>query len=245
MNFKYNGIILNKFDIGETDRLYNIYTLEAGKIRAKAIGVKKPNAKLAGNLEPLTYSEIFMARGRGKGNITGVIALNNFFGIKSDIAAIQKVFYTFGIFGRLVTEEEKDEKIFSLLLKYLEAMNKLCTDASTGRLYYERLDIITLGFLFKFLGALGYKIEADKCVKCRTKLEPDSNYFSAELGGVVCVKCAIGNGKKIKIAPDSIKMIRMFLKNKIDNFGKIEAEKSIINNLKVIISEEIGWIAGQ
>ncbi len=243
MNFKYNGIILFKNDIGETDRLYGIYTLEAGKIRARAIGVKKPNAKLAGNLEPLTYSEIFMARGRGKGNITGVIALNNFSGIKSGIEATQKVFYTFGIFGRLVTEEEKDEKIFSLLLEYLEAMDRICV-SSSQKSQEGRLDIVTLGFLFKFLGALGYKIEADKCVKCGTKLQPDGNYFSAESGGVVCVKCGSGSGKKVKIIADSIKLIRLFLKNKVGNFGKIEAEKSIINNLKVIISEEIGWITG-
>ena len=244
MEFKYDSVILSKIDVGETDRVYDIYTREAGKIRAKAIGVKKPNAKLAGNLEPVTHAEIFMARGRGRGNITGVIALDNFLGIKSDAAALQKVFYVFGIFRRLVTEEEKDEKIFDLISGYLEAIDKLCADAPKRNLRNERLDIITLGFLFKLLGALGYKIEAGICVKCGISLKPSNNYFSAEAGGIICGGCSGKIGRKIGISPDAIKLIRIFLKNKIGNFGKIEAGKNTINNLKIAVNEEINWITG-
>lgn len=245
MNFKYNGIILNKFDIGETDRLYTVYTLEAGKIRVKAIGVKKPNAKLAGSLEPVTQAEIFLARGRGRGNITGAITTENFLAIKSEIMALQKVFYIFRIFNRLVIDEEKDENIFNLLLGYLKAMDKLCQDGAQGGAYDEnKSDIITLGFLFKFLDSLGYKIEAEKCVSCGKKLKEDGNYFSAELGGVACPDCKTGHGRKTKISAHAIKLIRIFLKNKVGNFSKISASKENVKNLKIIANEEINWITG-
>jgi len=237
MDFKYNGIILNKFDIGETDRIYGIYTFEVGKIRAKAVGVRKPNAKLAGSLEPLTQAEIFMARGRGRGNITGVIATNNFLGIKSDIHVLEKVFYAFGIFSRMVTDEEKDEKIFELLIKYLGLMDTL---ASGGK--NMKMDIVTAGFLIKLLDEMGYGIEVDKCVKCRGKLKPHGNFFSPEQGGILCENCGKSLLRKIKIGHNSIKIIRLFLANKIDNFSKIEAEEKTIRNLKSVISEEINWI---
>jgi DNA repair protein RecO (recombination protein O) len=243
MQFKYNGIILNKFDIGETDRLYNIYTLEVGKMRAKAIGVKKPNAKLAGNLEPITQAEIFMARGRGKGNITGAIAINNFLAVKSDISALRKIFYVFGIFNRLVTDEEKDEKIFNLLLGYLKAMEFLCRDTQVERLHNEnKSDIITLGFLFKLLLNLGYGIEVEKCVSCGEKLKTEDNYFSPESGGMICASCGKKLSGKIKISSNAIKLIRVFLKNKLENFKKISAPKEDIRNLKIIIEEEVKWI---
>jgi DNA repair protein RecO (recombination protein O) len=125
MEYKYSGIVLGKIDIGETDRLYVVYTREAGRVLAKAIGVKKPNAKLAGNLEPLTYSEIFLAKGRGQGNITGAIAVENFLEIKNNIEALEKVFEAMKIFSRLVTQEEKDERIFHLLLGYLLAIEEV------------------------------------------------------------------------------------------------------------------------
>lgn len=239
MDYKYNGIILNKFDIGETDRLYGIYTLEAGKIRVRAIGVKKPNAKLAGSLEPLTQSEIFMARGRGRGNITGAIAINNFLEIKSDISAIQKVFYTFGIFNRLITDEEKDENLFRLILKYLETINEL-----SHREKDIKMDIVTSGFLVRLLENMGYKIEAEKCVKCGERLKPDGNFFSAERGGILCGTCEKQILKKVKIGHNTVKIIRLFLANKIENFAKIEAEEKTVKNLKLVINEEINWITG-
>jgi DNA repair protein RecO (recombination protein O) len=245
MNFKYNGIILSKFDIGETDRLYTVYALEAGKMRLKAVGVKKPNAKLAGSLEPVTFSEIFLARGRGRGNITGAITMNNFLGIKSEIMALQKVFYIFGIFNRLVTDEEKDENIFNLLLSYLESMDKLCQDGARNGSYDEnKSDIITLGFSFKLLDSLGYKIEGEKCVSCGEKLREDGNYFSAEMGGIVCPDCKAGNGRKVKISSHAIKLIRIFPGNRVENFGKISASKETVKNLKIIANEEISWIIG-
>lgn len=244
MNYKYNGIILNKFDIGETDRLYTIYTREAGKIRAKAIGVKKPNAKLAGNLEPLTYAEIFMAKGKGRGNITGAIAINNFLNIKSDISALQKVFYVFGIFGRLVTEEERDEKIFELLSDYLEAMDKLVGKENQGNRddSGNKWDIITLGFSFKLLDSLGYKIEVKKCLKCGKKLVAENNYFSGELGGTVCKSCSQEARNKIKISNEAIKLVRIFLNNKLENLVKINISKKDITNLKIVFVQTMEWM---
>jgi DNA repair protein RecO (recombination protein O) len=237
VNFKYNGIVLNKFDIGETDRLYSIYTLEAGKIRMRAIGVKKPNAKLAGNLETLTQVELFVARGRGRGNITGAIVLNSFLGIKTDVEVLQKVFYAIGIFNRLITEEEKDESIFLLLQNYLEAM-----DISGGLEKKINIDIVTLGFLVKLLEETGYKIEADKCVNCGERLNNQKNFFSPERGGIVCENCGTSMIRKTKITPDAVKMLRVFSTNRIGNFVKLRAEKETVNNLKAVINEEINWI---
>jgi DNA repair protein RecO (recombination protein O) len=237
MDYKYQAIILGKYDIGEVDRIYTLYTKEAGKIRIRAMGVKKPNAKLAGNLETLTQAEIFLARGRGRGNITGAIATNNFLGIKSEIAALQKVFYVFRIFNRLITEEEKDESIFLLLQNYLEALDILTTAEKK-----INMDIVTLGFLVKLLEETGYKIEADRCVKCRDMLNNQKIFFSPERGGIVCEQCGIHIIKKIKITPGAVKMLRIFSTNKIANFNKLRAEKETINNLKAVIDEEIKWI---
>lgn len=52
------GIILKKIDIGEADAFITIYTKEYGKMRARAQGVKKEDAKLKGHLEPLHASMI-------------------------------------------------------------------------------------------------------------------------------------------------------------------------------------------
>jgi len=241
MEYKYQGIILNKIDVGETDRLYIIYTLEAGRVAAKAIGVKKPNAKLAGNLEPLTYSDIFLAKGRGQGNITGAIAVENFSDIKGNIEFLEKVFGALKIFSRLVTQEEKDEEIFQLLLGYLLAMEREAEKSAQDNL---KSDILTLGFIFKLLKKMGYAMETRKCNICGKKLISGENYFSAQLGGIICPNCARSRQDKIRITDETIKFIRLFLDNKIDNLGKIKTEKENLANLKIITNEAVRWIVG-
>ncbi|HPN96789.1 MAG TPA: DNA repair protein RecO [Candidatus Moranbacteria bacterium] len=237
MDFKYQGIIISKKDIAEVDRIYVIYTLEAGKISIIGKGVRNPNAKLAGNLEPVTYSEIFVARTRGKGKITGAIAINNFLPVKENYSAIRKVFYVFGILEKMITQEEKDEELFGLLLSYLEKMEKAGRENSE-----EVMDILTVGFILKMADNLGYKINVESCVGCGKNLSPEGNYFSARSGGILCDHCQEESEGKIKVTAGAIKLIRLFLKNKMENLGKIRASGEDINSAKRVANELLKWI---
>ncbi len=241
MEYKFTGVILNKRDVGETDRIYTIYTLEMGKIRALAKSVRKAKAKLAGFLEPITQAEIFLAKTRGLGKITGSIATNNFPKIKSDMDSMKQVFYVFKIMDKIISEQSADENIAKLLKDYLETMEHLSTKENME----NKKRILTLGFLFKFLGEMGYRVEADRCVGCGKKLVSQKNYFSARHGGVLCSICAGKENQKLKINDESIKFIRVFLKNKISNLVKINATDKDINQIKITFSDFLRWVFGE
>lgn len=240
MEYKYNAIILGKQDVGETDRIYTAYTLEAGKVRLLAKGVRRPNARLAGNLETLTAAGVFIAKSRGRGNIIGVVAEENFENLKGNIDYLEKVFATIKIFNRLITQEEKDEAIYSRLLSFLAEMDRLAGKKED----LGKADVIVAGFLFGLLGNLGYEIQAKKCVVCGKKLERGENFFGAQRGGIICGLCSRQEMKKVKISDEAIKLIRIFLENKLENFKKIKVEKKSLDNLKIILNESIGWIIG-
>jgi DNA repair protein RecO (recombination protein O) len=239
MDYKYQARILGKNDVLETDRIYTVYSKEMGKVRLLACGVRKPNAKLAGSLEPITYSEIFVAKGKGRGRITGAIPLENFLSIKEDIFALQKVFYVFKILNRLIQDSEKDEKIFDLFFEYM-----LMVESCSLQKDELKIEILTLGFIFKLLNFLGYGMEMKKCIGCLKKLKAGENFFSAELGGVLCADCVKFKTKKIKISDESVKFIRIFLDNQIRSLAKIKTEKKNLENLKIIVNEAVGWIGG-
>ena len=238
MDYKYNAIILGKYDIAEIDRIYTLYTLEAGKIRVIGKGVRRPNAKLAGNLEPITQAEIFMAKTRGTGKITGAIVTNNFNLIKSDLVLAENVFYALRTFVSLIHDQEEDENIFRLLENFLESIEGLGRSTDTK----EKAKLITLGFLYKLLGELGYKLEAERCANCSQKLKPDGNYFSAAQGGVLCAKCQEQESRKLAINSESIKLLRIFLKNKIKNLGKLKVSQQEIRTLSVILKDFLQWV---
>jgi DNA repair protein RecO (recombination protein O) len=251
MDYRYQGIILSKIDIAEVDRIYSIYTLEAGKIRALGKGVRHPNAKLAGSLEPITSAEIHISRTRGIGKITGAIVLDNFSRIKSDYECLARVFYIFGILERIITQEEKDEKVFALLQDYLEILDRLADEKGSGTFFAakkvpdpltQKIEIVTLGFIFKLLHQAGYGLNMENCVRCGARLLPEDNFFSAPAGGVFCPKCADSGARKIRIESPAIKLIRIFFANKLSNFAKISVSPDDIANTRLIAEEMIRWI---
>lgn len=237
MEYKYQSIVLEHADVGETDRLYALYTKEAGRILLSAAGVRKPQAKLAGHLESITLVEVFAARNRGRGRITGAIAVDNFSRLKENLSALEKVFYSLKIFNRLVTQEEEDERIFQLLWDYLKIMDALAGEE-------DKIEIITAGFIFKLMNSLGYALEMKTCVSCHSPLVSGRNFFSPALGGTVCSDCGGRENRCLPIADETIKFIRIFSENKLENLGKLRAEKKNLHNLKLVAEEAMRWISG-
>lgn len=236
MDCKYIGIILSKTDVGETDRIYSVYTLEAGKMRLLAKGVRKPNAKLAGMLEPLTCAEIFVAKNRGRGNVTGAICAENFLCLKEDVLAVPKVFMALRIFDKLVSQEEKDEDVYALLFEYLKSIEQDKSEKETD------IDLVTFGFLAKLLEALGYGLQAKACAGCGQKLSSGKNYFSAELGGIICPECSKKQPRVISADDETIKLIRLIMDNALGNIKKIKlSSPDTVKNFKLLVNEAVKW----
>ncbi len=112
----------------------------------------------------------------------------------------------------LVGEHEKDDRIWELLLSVF-IDNPLA--------YYY--------FFWKMVSLLGYAPEVYSCVVCGKKLLPETFSFSAEHGGVVCWRCKI-KGKNISV--DTVKLIRLFLKEDIDILNRFKIDD--LSNLEEI-----------
>lgn len=238
MEYKYTGIILDKRDVGETDRIYSIFTLENGKIRVLAKGVRKANAKLAGFLENFTLAEIFIAKSQGMGKITGSIVVDSFGEIRKNLNILRDAFGAVKIFNKLTKEENEDQRIFELLKNYLETLDDLALQKKE-----EKTEVVFLGFLFKLFEELGYKIEINDCLECGGKIKEGNNFFDPKQGGIICEKCSSKSGGKIKINSNSIKIIRIFFQNSIKSLVKMKTDQKDLNNLEIIIREFLKWIA--
>jgi DNA repair protein RecO (recombination protein O) len=237
MEYKYTGIILNKRDVGETDRIYTIYTLEGGKIRSLAKGVRKPHAKLAASLENITLADVTIIRSRGLGKITSCIVENNFSLLKRDCDALMETFSGLSIFEKLVDFENPDAKVFLLLRNYLEAV-----DASSQNEDIEKQVLIRLGFVVKLLDALGYAIEVNSCVSCGEILLENFLCFSSQHGGALCEKCSLDNSScALPVRANAIKMLRLFLKNNMQALMKIKATREDCDSVRLVVDDFLRW----
>lgn len=227
---------MGKYGIGEADRIYTAYTLEIGKIKIIAKGVKKPLAKLAGCLEDFNLAELEIVRKKGMGKITGAIVENSFLFLKSDLGALRCAFLGINALNRLTETEDKDEKSFHLLVQFLKALD---TQARNGK---NNFDILLQGFIFNLFSNLGYAIEAKNCVRCFDLLSENGNYFSSELGGVVCRKCSEGMKNKLEISGNAIKILRIFRQNKIGSLFKLLVNSKDLKNLDLISKRFLEWL---
>ncbi len=221
-NYKARGIILKRTHFGEADRLLTIFTYEKGKIKAIAKGARKQNSRLGGHLELFCLTSLVIAEGRNLDIITEAEIIKPFLQIRNNLGHTNLSYYLAEVVDLLTVENEKHLEIFELLLKTLTRLDhggskQLCLP------YFE----------INFLKTIGYEPELKKCLKCLNLVEPRGNSFDFEEGGLVCRQCG---GYADKISAESIKVLRLFLKEEISIIDRIKVsskqEKDIVEIVK-------------
>jgi DNA repair protein RecO (recombination protein O) len=234
---KYTAIILTSKEIGEFDRLYFLYTIEQGLIKVPAKGVRKPAAKLAGHLEPATLSEVYVARSRGRGQITSAITIENFKKTKNSLEKLQIFIGISRFFSRFFSEEEADKKIFDLLLDFLRTMER-----NIGRERKEKDELAALAFWWKIFDQMGQKPEVAKCIVCANMPKSgQKNYFTAQKGGIICSICAPRGKSIFPISENQIKLLRLFLSNSLENVIKIKVSVDELRGLATLTKNFRGF----
>ena len=238
MEYRYTAIILKKKEIGETDRLYTVYTKEAGKLKLVARGVRKLEAKLASQLETMNIVSLSVQRGRGQGKISGAIAEESLLSVRRDEATVFEILQALNVFERLVGLEEKDEELFSLLERFLRTAEELVAKEKQ-----EKITLLLHSFFFHLFATLGYQIEASVCAATGERLKEDDRlFFSPAAGGVITSAAAQNIPQSIPMGAPTVKLLRILLSNRLENIAKIAPEKREIQDLSLATSRFIDWI---
>ncbi|OGI25771.1 MAG: DNA repair protein RecO [Candidatus Moranbacteria bacterium RBG_13_45_13] len=228
---KFTAIILSSRDIGEFDRMYFLYTRENGVLTAIGKGVRKQTAKLAGHLEPVTLSEVYVARSKGIGQITSAITLENFENLKNDFEKLREILKICQFFVKNFAEEEKGGKIFDLLCEFLRYFG------NPENKEYQRT-ILNESFWWKLFDFLGNRPETMKCLKCDTRFrEAGRKFFSAAAGGIICEKCFKNETGLVEMTNNQIKLLRIFLANSFEKILKVKAKEAELRELGRIREE--------
>lgn len=236
MEYRLTAIVLGKRETGETDRLYTFYSREMGKVRAKAVGVRKPTAKLAGQLETLSFVGFTLVRSRGLGRVSGVIAEESFLHIRADYDTLRIAIDTLAAFDRLVGLEEPDATLFDMLLEYLSLLDGLAEKGEGSR-----VALISEAFLVRLLDILGYRIQADACAVSGDRFFSGTRcFFSPEAGGIVAE--AHADRHVVPIGENAVKLLRLFLGNRLTSIGKLrvgERDLAEVTRIRTLFLERV------
>lgn len=178
MNVKIEGIVLKEIRFKETSKILTIFTPYHGKISAIARGVYRPKSKLTGSIQPFSYNNFIMYKGRNFYYINQVDVIDSFYSIREEIHRSLCGAYLLELTDSSILEEEENTKLFKLFKKGLKVLSSLKKDFLKFILSYE----------IKHISFLGYKPLLSHCAICGNE-GFNAFKFGIDIGGIICSKC--------------------------------------------------------
>jgi DNA repair protein RecO (recombination protein O) len=130
------GIVLNRTDFGEADRILTVLTADAGKLRLMAKGVRRIKSKLAGGIELFSVSDITYMKGRGEIATLLSSRLDRYYAnIVKDLDRVQLGYDLIKTLDK-ATEDEPEPEYFDLLNSAFEVLDTKI-DNDLVRLWFQ------------------------------------------------------------------------------------------------------------
>lgn len=131
------GIVLNRTDFGEADRILIFLTADCGKIRAIAKGVRKSGAKLAGSIELFSVSDLTLIAGRAEiDTLISARLVKHYGNIVKDIECTKLAYELLKTVNK-ATEDEPEVAYFKLLDQSLAALDDSGLDSNLTKLWFD------------------------------------------------------------------------------------------------------------
>ncbi len=183
-SYTTDAVVLRSFRYGEADRVLHLYTLDRGRVGVVAKGVRKTKSRFGARLEPLSHVELVLHHGRGElDTVTGASLIRAHDRVRVEPYRLQVGLIGLEAMLRLFTEQEANERAFTAVTRFLDALDGL--PPAPRR---PALDPLALAFQLKLLWLSGYLPHLESCVECGA-VEGIVGYLP-EAGGAVCDACA-------------------------------------------------------
>jgi DNA repair protein RecO len=138
------GIILKRFDLGESDRVLTVFTKQMGKISILAKGVKRIVSKKAGSVEIGNKCTFLLIEGKNFFILQEVKLIDPYDGMKASLGVLKYGYHVIELTEALLPEHEPHEDIYRLVSQILHLL-----DVQPRKLYVRAFEV-------KLLTKLGY-----------------------------------------------------------------------------------------
>ena len=228
--FKTEAVVLRSFRFGEADRILHLYTHDRGRVGAVAKGARKTKSRFGARLEPFSHVELMLHQGSGElHTVTGVSLVDAHRRTREDPYRLSVGLVGAEAMLRLFVEEERNERAFEALTRFLSALDVVPAGTS-GR---AATDPLALAFQLKLLWLSGYVPHLDGCVECGATEELVG--YLPQAGGAVCSACAPTD--TIHLSPEGFRGIHALIWSPLaDVHGLGLGERALRDTLAVVVA---------
>lgn len=197
--YRLSAIVLRRRDMGEADRLLTVFARDQGKLTLLAKGVRRQASRKAGHIEPFTYTELLVAKGKSLDLVTQAETIEPHRHIREDLWRSSWAYYVVELADAFTQEADPNDLLFDLLLETLGRLDDPETaDLGLAVRYYE----------LHLLALAGYQPQLFRCVQCNELLKPEVNFLSLDSGGCLCPKHGANRADTIALPLPALKVLR-------------------------------------
>ncbi|MFN2145463.1 MAG: DNA repair protein RecO [Anaerolineales bacterium] len=231
-SFRVDSIILKHQDYGEADRLVTIFTRQKGKLKTIAKGVRKVRSQKGGHLEPFTHASLLLATGRTWYIVSQAEAKDIYPHLTKDLEVLGYASYLVELVDRFTFEEEENPPIFNLLRNSLSRLDAGEYPAPLVVRYFE----------IRLLDLLGFRPELKNCVVTGEEIQPENQYFSAALGGIVSPQASKNLTGMVPVSMSALKYLRHFQRSSFDEAAVAKPTDQVFQELEILMQYYLTYI---
>lgn len=222
------GFVLRSRKYRETDGLLTIFTRKVGKINAVAKGAYRPKSGLLAGVQPFSYSEFVLYKGRSLYTINQCDVKEIFYPLREDLKKLSYAAYLAELTGAVTAEGQTNNRLFNLLGKTLYILKENDIE----------INPVVRAFEIKLMNYSGYRPHLAGCVHCANK-QSTSWKFSAEQGGLLCSSCLNVDPSAIKVRNTTIKLAIYLLAKDMEEIKNLKISRYLNNELKNVLKRYI------
>ena len=219
-----DAIVLKRSNYGEADRLLTLYTREFGKFNAIAKGARKPQSRKTGHVELFMRSRFMLAEGRGYHIITQAEMIDSYPALREDLVRTTYASYAIELLDRFTVEEDANTNIYHLISEALGWLAEADDIRLPARAYELRL-----------LGFAGFQPQLFQCVSCDEPIQEQDQFFSADLGGLLCPTCRSADRGAKPISAIAVKVLRYLQTRPWDTVKSLQLKRPLHAELETIM----------
>lgn len=192
------ALVLREVKYKEADKILTVLTEDEGKLTVSARGVMRGGSKIAAACQLMAFSEMTLFENRGKWYISEAQTIEQFLGLREDIALLSLGTYFAELLEAVSDEDSPNPEILRLGLNSLFAL-------SSGLYPPEHIKAV---FELRLMCLSGYEPSLEYCPVCEAE-EIEKPTFSTSGGTVLCEKCAGGaHGETFPLCSASLAAMR-------------------------------------
>jgi DNA repair protein RecO (recombination protein O) len=231
--YRTEAIVIRRSDFGEADRLLTLFSRERGKLRAIGKGARKPQSRKTGHVELFMRSKFFIAEGRDLDIVTQAEMVESYAQLRDDLVRATYASYVVELLDRFTVDDDPHGDIYDLL------------SAALGWFSHSPADELLLParyFELRLLSMTGFQPRLFNCLSCGEPIQEQDQFFSADMGGLLCPNCGETDPRARPISAVAVKVMRYLQTRPWDTVSQLRLRPAVLHEIERVMYDYLTHI---